>query len=101
MVFLTASAAPGDVQGAADTGAADGSAGAGALPNIVIILTDDQGYADVGAYGARGFTTPNLDRMAEEGIRLKRCRRLLRKLARILATASPTGWAPISVSREE
>jgi len=38
-------------------------------PNIVIIFTDDQGYADVGKYGAKGFITPNLDRMAEEGIR--------------------------------
>jgi arylsulfatase A len=36
-------------------------------PNIVIILTDDQGYADVGKFGAEGFSTPNLDRMADEG----------------------------------
>ena len=36
-------------------------------PNIVIIFTDDQGYADVGKFGAEGFTTPNLDRMADEG----------------------------------
>jgi arylsulfatase A-like enzyme len=39
------------------------------LPNVVIIFTDDQGYADVGCYGAEGFTTPHLDRMAEEGMR--------------------------------
>jgi arylsulfatase A-like enzyme len=38
-------------------------------PNIVIILTDDQGYGDVGCYGAKGFETPNLDRMAREGVR--------------------------------
>src|ERR1043166_557721 len=38
-------------------------------PNIVIILTDDQGYADVGCFGAKGFATPNLDRMAREGMR--------------------------------
>ena len=36
-------------------------------PNIVIIFTDDQGYADVGKFGAEGFVTPNLDRMANEG----------------------------------
>ncbi|MEI6074873.1 MAG: sulfatase [Verrucomicrobiota bacterium] len=38
-----------------------------ARPNIVIIFTDDQGYADVGRFGAEGFATPNLDRMADEG----------------------------------
>ncbi len=38
-------------------------------PNIVIIFTDDQGYADVGCYGAKGFATPNLDRLAKEGRR--------------------------------
>jgi len=38
-------------------------------PNIVIIFTDDQGYADVGVYGAKGFSTPHLDKMSAEGIR--------------------------------
>src|SRR5258706_7751040 len=37
------------------------------LPNLVIIFTDDQGYADVGVFGAKGFTTPNLDRLASQG----------------------------------
>jgi arylsulfatase len=37
------------------------------LPNIVIIFIDDQGYADIGPFGARGYATPNLDRLAVEG----------------------------------
>ncbi len=36
-------------------------------PNIVLIFTDDQGFSDVGCFGAEGFRTPNLDRMAAEG----------------------------------
>ncbi len=42
---------------------------AGRPPNIVVIFTDDQGWADVGCFGAKGFETPNLDRMADEGMR--------------------------------
>ncbi len=38
-------------------------------PNVVIIFTDDQGYADVGDFGAKGFATPNLDRLAREGVK--------------------------------
>ena len=37
------------------------------LPNVILIFTVDQGYADVGVFGAKGFTTPNLDKMAREG----------------------------------
>src|SRR5712691_1861302 len=38
-------------------------------PNIVIILTDDLGYGDVSSYGATVLTTPNIDRLAKEGLR--------------------------------
>jgi arylsulfatase A len=38
-------------------------------PNVVLILTDDQGYGDLGCYGAKDFQTPSLDRMAAEGLR--------------------------------
>lgn len=37
------------------------------LPNFVIIFMDDMGYADIGPFGAEGYETPNLDRMAKEG----------------------------------
>lgn len=39
-------------------------------PNVIVIITDDQGYADTGPFGARGFTTPNMDKMAQNGMRL-------------------------------
>lgn len=39
------------------------------LPNIVLIYIDDMGYADVGCYGATGYTTPNIDGLAAEGMR--------------------------------
>jgi arylsulfatase len=38
-------------------------------PNVVIILIDDQGYGDIGCYGATGFQTPNLDQMASQGMK--------------------------------
>lgn len=38
-------------------------------PNIVIIFADDLGYGDLGCYGSPTIRTPNLDRLAEEGIR--------------------------------
>ena len=36
-------------------------------PNIVIIFTDDQGYADLGCYGSKTNKTPRLDQLAKEG----------------------------------
>ncbi|WP_461533646.1 sulfatase family protein [Sinomicrobium sp.] len=39
------------------------------LPNIVIINMDDLGYGDLGAYGAEGIPTPNMDYLIENGIR--------------------------------
>lgn len=46
-----------------------GTAAAADPPNVVIVFADDLGYGDVGCYGAKSFTTPNLDRMAREGVR--------------------------------
>ncbi len=39
------------------------------LPNVVIIFTDDQGYGDLGTYGATGLETPHLDQLAAQGMR--------------------------------
>ncbi|MBC8356025.1 MAG: sulfatase [Planctomycetes bacterium] len=36
-------------------------------PNVVVIFIDDMGYGDIGPFGAEGYETPNLDRMAKEG----------------------------------
>ncbi|AVR99154.1 twin-arginine translocation pathway signal protein [Pseudoduganella armeniaca] len=38
-------------------------------PNILFILADDLGYADLSVYGNRDFKTPNLDRLAAQGVR--------------------------------
>jgi len=61
LVGLTLSAG-GLAQGCASPG------GGRRPPNLVLIFIDDLGYGDVGAYGAEGFSTPNLDRLAAEGM---------------------------------
>lgn len=38
-------------------------------PNLIWIMADDLGYGELGCYGQRKITTPNLDRMAQEGLR--------------------------------
>ena len=42
-------------------------------PNFIIILTDDQGCRDLGCFGAPDIKTPQIDRMAAEGMRLPDC----------------------------
>lgn len=42
---------------------------AAAKPNFIVIFTDDQGYGDLGCYGSPDIHTPNIDRMAAEGMR--------------------------------
>lgn len=38
-------------------------------PNIIYIMTDDMGYADLSAYGRKDYTTPNIDKLASQGIK--------------------------------
>ncbi|HJU90294.1 MAG TPA: sulfatase-like hydrolase/transferase [Gemmatimonadaceae bacterium] len=62
MLWLIALAAP--------NAAAQRTAQTAARPNIVLILMDDLGYGDLGSYGAPDARTPNIDRLAREGVKL-------------------------------
>jgi len=42
-------------------------------PNIIFIMADDMGYADLGCYGQKKIKTPNIDQLAEEGTRFTQC----------------------------
>jgi len=72
-------------------------------PNIIYILADDLGYGDLSCYGQKKFTTPNIDRLASEGMRFNqhytgsavcapsRC---------CLMTGLHTGHAPVRGNKE-
>ena len=49
------------------------SHGADARPNIILIMADDIGYECFGCYGSKQYDTPNIDRMAEQGMRFTHC----------------------------
>ncbi len=51
-------------------GAGPAGAQAPAKPNVVLIVSDDMGYGDLGVYGAPDIRTPNLDGLARDGVRL-------------------------------
>jgi arylsulfatase A-like enzyme len=53
------------------TPGASAEAAPGQRPNVLLILTDDQGYGDLGAHGNPKIKTPNLDKFASESVRLK------------------------------
>ena len=54
-------------------GSAAPAAGTNRPPNVIFILADDLGYGDLGCYGQKQIQTPNLDRMAAEGMKFTRC----------------------------
>ncbi|MCC6537238.1 MAG: arylsulfatase [Bryobacterales bacterium] len=54
---------------AAATGTATAAAAAAPRPNIVLIIADDLGYANLGCYGQKRIRTPHLDQLAAEGLR--------------------------------
>lgn len=43
-----------------------------AKPNVIYIITDDLGYADISSYGQKNFSTPNIDKLAAKGLRFTR-----------------------------
>ena len=49
-----------------------GMLAASSKPNIIFIMADDLGYGELGSYGQQKIKTPNLDRMAREGLRFTR-----------------------------
>ncbi|TWU32244.1 sulfatase-like hydrolase/transferase [Novipirellula artificiosorum] len=51
--------------------ATDTQAAADRPPNILFILTDDQGYGDLGCYGSTTIDTPNIDRLCAEGMKFE------------------------------
>src|SRR3954462_10307193 len=59
LLALCLSAAPSAAQTAAPS-----------KPNVVLIVTDDVGYGDIGSYGAPDIKTPNIDSLAKNGVKL-------------------------------
>jgi len=51
--------------------AAGNASAAGRAPNVILIMADDLGYECIGAYGGSSYATPNIDRLAETGIRFE------------------------------
>ena len=47
-------------------------------PNILLIISDDAGYADFGFHGSQEMRTPNLDRFARQSMRFEQAARILR-----------------------
>ena len=42
-------------------------------PNIIFLLADDLGYGDLGCFGSAVIKSPNIDRLASQGVKLNQC----------------------------
>ncbi|MFB6249518.1 MAG: arylsulfatase [Salinibacter sp.] len=72
-------------------------------PNIILIVADDLGYGDLGAYGQERIRTPNLDRMAREGMRFTQFyagSTVCAPSRSVLMTGQHTGRTPIRGNEE-
>ena len=68
-ILPTLALAAGLLAAAGSSAAAASASLAGSRPNVIFIITDDQGYGDVSAHGSPILQTPNLDRLHREGVR--------------------------------
>lgn len=72
-------------------------------PNIIYIVADDLGYADLGSYGQQNIRTPNLDRMAEQGMRFTQHysgSTVCAPSRSVLMTGLHSGHAPVRGNKE-
>ena len=84
---------------------AHGQTAPDAHPNILLIMTDDQGYGDLGVHGNPKIKTPHLDRFASESVRLKNfyvspvCRRRAPACSPAGTTSARAWWTPTWAER--
>jgi len=67
-------------------------------PNIILMFTDDQGYNDLGCFGSKLIKTPNIDKLASEGLRLTNF--YAQAVSGVSRSALMTGCYPIRVGEK-
>ena len=81
----------------------DGATRAALPPNIIFIMADDLGYAELGSYGQKKIRTPHLDKLAAEGMRLTQYyagSTVCAPSRAVLMTGRHAGHAPVRATRE-
>src|ERR1035438_8207232 len=94
VALLGMAGSPGQAQTSSPAPAAD----AAKPPNIVFVLTDDMGYSDPNCYGGNFAPTPNIDRLAKEGIRFTHFMTTLRFARRRARLTSPACFRRAGIS---